>query len=296
MVEDNNSAPPTSAQQAASNMMEIAARAQQKAKQLQKLREDKLRTDTLTDPDANGKFVLCDEHQAINKDNLRPWDASLDPMQPEGYHKVLFWERVQIDDDHPLGCWIWTGSRNHGGGGQFSWRDGDIVHNASAVRIVFITMTGMVPINNLKLHQECGTDLCVNWQHTRVKIWQPRAKRVNARGERIDLRNRADRRAEKLARAASTWTRLQALGAKNLGELELEGRTPTVPRDAQGNIIDIGIIGPVSRLVAQNSAQSGMTVTESEEDRKRRERKARNDARQEEIRRRNAGIPNDNPE
>jgi hypothetical protein len=68
-----------------------------------------------------------------------------------------FFKKVQVN---PGNCWLWTGSKNHLGYGQFSLNG----HTAKVHRIAYMHFIGEIPVG-LEVDHGCNNRACVNPKH-----------------------------------------------------------------------------------------------------------------------------------
>lgn len=88
-----------------------------------------------------------------------------------------FWAKVALPDT-PDGCWVWTGSRNGDGYGNF-WLDGKVVR---AHRASYATWCGPIPDGHELDHVVCDYPACVNPRHVVPSTHYDNSVRAGVRG------------------------------------------------------------------------------------------------------------------
>ena len=83
------------------------------------------------------------------------------------------WERrfTSFIDKGPE-CWLWTGSANHVGHGQFDTYVNRKRHVVGAHRVAWELAFGAIPAG-LAVHHTCGTNRCVNPSHLALRPCKP---------------------------------------------------------------------------------------------------------------------------
>lgn len=100
--------------------------------------------------------------------------------RPKRAFEERFWSKVQKDEE---GCWIWTGTTNGKGYGQFSVGGRGVANwrTRSAHKVSWELAYGPVPDGLLIRHFVCARPLCVRPDHLRLGT-----KRDNAEDARRD--------------------------------------------------------------------------------------------------------------
>lgn len=76
--------------------------------------------------------------------------------------KIRFWQKVDKTSS-PNGCWLWIGSLNADGYGNFPWEE---IKEYRAHRIAWLLTNGPIPDGVYVLHkQTCTSRKCINPEH-----------------------------------------------------------------------------------------------------------------------------------
>lgn len=91
--------------------------------------------------------------------HYQKWHTHGDPEA--GLNRLPFpdnvWDRVEVG--HPLGCWLWSGSRDTHGYGRVNTPIGGVAH-----RVVYTLLVGPIP-EGLTIDHLCRNPPCVNPDH-----------------------------------------------------------------------------------------------------------------------------------
>jgi hypothetical protein len=95
------------------------------------------------------------------------WRNHGDPVGLKTNSAPSDWERfwAKVDKENADGCWLWTGTLNDGGYGQFAPTFG---RNTKAHRYCYAEFIGPIPDDKPIIDHKCRVRSCVNPEHLRA--------------------------------------------------------------------------------------------------------------------------------